>query len=243
MESINNWGSTALDLLFPRHCVGCGTPMGEGTTGFVCALCDGRVPFVESPFCYQCALPFHGAVTDPFVCAYCQDLEFQFERTVVACRAKGIARDCLHRFKYKDQPHVGPHLADWLVRGVKRWLSAADLDLVVPVPLHPRKQRHRKFNQSDYLARALGRAMGWPVQGGNLLRVKDTPTQTKLDARARAANMRDAFALRDPGPFAGKRVGVVDDVFTTGATLNGCARLLLHAGADRVIAVAFARGI
>lgn len=243
MSELRAWSRAAMDIVLPRHCVGCNAPVDNDRPGFVCATCETRVPFVDPPFCYQCALPFAGAVTDPFVCGYCRDMEFAFERTVCGCKATGIARECLHRFKYKKQPHVGPHLADWLVRSVSRWISAGDLDLIVPVPLYPRKKREREFNQSEYLAAALGRSFGVAVSTGNLVRVRDTPTQTHLDAAARAENMRDAFALRRAGVFEGLRVAVLDDVFTTGATIDSCARLLAHAGARQVVAVAFARGI
>jgi ComF family protein len=117
------------------------------------------------------------------------------------------------------------------------------VDAIVPVPLHPRKKRHREFNQAEYLADALGREFHRPVRRRNLRRVKDTQTQTALDAEERRANLRDAFALRNAKEIAGKRLALVDDVFTTGATLDSCAKLLRRGGAANVIALAVARGV
>ena len=139
--------------------------------------------------------------------------------------------------------YLGPHLADWLVGAARRWIDWREVDAIVPVPLHPRKQRHREFNQADYLADALGRTFAVASLKGNVRRVKDTFTQTKLDAEARARNLRGAFAVRDPAAFKGKRLVLVDDVFTTGATLNSCAKGLRSAGAKDVIALAVARGV
>ena len=111
------------------------------------------------------------------------------------------------------------------------------------MPLFPRKERQREFNQAERLARALGRAVNVPVMARHLRRVKETGTQTRLDAGARRANVRDAFAVRRGEAFAGKRLVLVDDVFTTGATLDSCARILRREGAEDVIALAVARGV
>ena len=152
-------------------------------------------------------------------------------------------RDCILRFKYQREMYFGPHLVDWLQVAARRWIDWREVDAIVPVPLHPRKQRHREFNQAEYLADALGKALSVPVVKRRLRRVKDTSTQTKLGAEARARNMRGAFAVRDQTCFDGKRLVLLDDVFTTGATLDSCAKALRSAGAREVVALAVARGV
>jgi ComF family protein len=139
--------------------------------------------------------------------------------------------------------YFGRHLTEWLLGAARRWIDWPNVDAIVPVPLHPRKKREREFNQAEYLAAALGRTFDVPVMTVELRRIKDTVTQTALDAEARAANLRDAFAVRKPGAFEGKNVVLVDDVFTTGATMDSCAKVLRVAGAKRVTALAVARGI
>ena len=135
------------------------------------------------------------------------------------------------------------HLAGWLIAAGKRWIDWGQVDAIVPVPLYPRKQRQREFNQAERLAHGLGRAVSVPVWTRHLRRVKETGTQTRLDADARRANVREAFAARDRGVLDGKRFVLVDDVFTTGATLDACARVLCQEGAQDVIALTVARGV
>jgi ComF family protein len=243
MNALATWACRAVDLVYPRNCQFCATPLSEADRGVVCASCLGTVRWIEPPFCQQCASPFSGKVADTFVCGYCQDLRFSFERAVCACRAEGIVRDSIHRFKYKREMYFGPHLADWLLHAARQWIEWGEVDAIVPVPLHPRKKREREFNQAEYLADALSRAFGVGVLTGQLRRVKDTVTQTALDAEERAANLRGAFAVRRAGMFAGHRLVLVDDVFTTGATMDSCAKVLRVAGAQRVIALAVARGV
>ncbi len=152
-------------------------------------------------------------------------------------------RDCILRFKYQREMYFGPHLVDWLQIAARRWIDWREVDAIVPVPLHPRKQRQREFNQAEYLADALGKALNIAVVKRRLRRVKDTSTQTKLSAEARARNMRGAFTVRNNTAFTGKRLVLLDDVFTTGATLDSCAKALRSAGAREVVALAVARGV
>jgi ComF family protein len=240
---MHRWWERLVGLVYPRNCRLCATPLTEAEPGVVCAACLAQAKLIEPPFCQRCALPFTGAITDTFTCGYCARLEFRFDRAVSACRAEGVVRDCIHRFKYDRELYFERHLADWLIGAARRWVDWTAVDAIVPVPLHPRKRRHREFNQAEVLARSLSRAMARPVMVGNLRRIKDTETQTRLGAAERAANLRGAFAVRDPAGVAGRRLVLVDDVFTTGATLDGCAKVLRLAGAAQVTALTVARGI
>jgi ComF family protein len=188
-------------------------------------------------------LPFDGALPEPFACGYCAGLKFHFSRAVAACRAEGVVRDAIHRFKYGRELYFERHLADWLLAAARERVDWAAVDAIVPVPLFPRKEREREFNQAELLSRSLGKAVGRPVIARKLRRVKETGTQTRLDAAARRENVRDAFAARGGEVFAGKRLALVDDVFTTGATLDACARVLHEMGAQDVIAITVARGV
>ena len=242
--AVRLWARRAFDIVWPRNCRFCAEPIPDTETGVVCRGCLASAKLIEPPFCRQCALPFSGTVTDePFVCGYCRDLRFHFSRTVSACRAEGVVRDCILRFKYNRELYYGPHLADWLIGAARQWIDWQEVDAIVPVPLHPRKQRHREFNQAEYLADALSRAVGVPSVKGKVRRVRDTSTQTKLDAEGRARNLRGAFAVRDSAIFQGQRLVLVDDVFTTGATLNSCAKVLWLGGAKEVVALTVARGV
>ena len=232
-----------VDLVWPRNCVLCSTPLGETDRGVVCPDCLRTVRWIEPPHCQRCSLPFEGVISESFACGHCQGRPFHFERAVCACRAEGVVRESIHRFKYRGQMYLGTHLADWLVAAARSRIDRREIDAIVPVPLHPRKKRQRGFNQAEYLADALGRALAAPVIASNLKRVRDTRTQTQLDARQRASNLRHAFAVRRPSDLEGRRLVLVDDVFTTGATLDGCAKVLIAAGARQVVALTVARGI
>ena len=210
----------------------------------VCPECVSSAKRIEPPFCRQCASPFTGTVSgEIFVCGNCQGSRFNFSRAVCACRAEGVVRDCILRFKYNRELYFGPHLVNWLVAAAQRWIDWREIDGIVPVPLHPRKQRQREFNQAEYLAAGLSRVVKVPVVKRGLRRIIDTPTQTKLDAESRRKNLRGAFAARDASAFTNRRLVLLDDVFTTGATMDSCAKTMKSAGAREVIALAVARGV
>jgi len=233
---------TALDLIYPRNCQFCTEPLCDREPGVICASCLALAKRIESPFCQRCSLPFAGQINDPFECGYCQDIPFHFSRAVAACRAEGVVRDCIHRLKYNRELYYLPHLVDWLIAAGREHIDWTTIDAIVPVPLHPRKQRDREFNQAELLARDLSREFGKPLIGNGVRRVKETQTQTKLAAAERRVNLRAAFTA-GRGQVAGLRLVLVDDVFTTGATLDSCASLLVDQGAAAVMALTVARGI
>ena len=233
---------TALDLIFPRNCQLCTMPLRDQDPGVICPSCAALAKRIESPFCYRCSLPFSGQIPAHFVCGYCHDIPFHFSRAVAACRAEGVVRDCIHRLKYNRELYYLPHLVDWLVAAGHDHIDWTTIDAIVPVPLHSRKQRDREFNQAELLARHLSRVFKKPLINHAVRRVKETLTQTKLAAVERRMNLQAAFAA-GRGRVAGLRLVLVDDVFTTGATLDSCASLLVNQGATAVLALTVARGI
>lgn len=154
----------------------------------------------------------------------------------------GIVRDLIHRFKYGGEVWVGALLADFLTQGLRDpRLKGRSFDAVVPVPLHPLRRREREFNQAEVLGRELARKNNLAFCEA-LERLRYTVTQTHFDRRRRMQNLRDAFGLRRNAPVQGKDLLLVDDVLTTGSTLDECARVLLAAGARSVRALTVARG-
>ena len=150
-------------------------------------------------------------------------------------------REALHAFKFRGRRALAAPLGALLVEAMDGRLPMGGPALLVPVPLHPRRERERGFNQASLLARRLGRAWRVPVRDDVLVRAVATPSQTELDAKARRANVRDAFRLRRPDLVAGRHVLLVDDILTTGATLSECARSLRGGGAAVVGALTVAR--
>jgi ComF family protein len=150
-------------------------------------------------------------------------------------------REAVHAFKFRGRRALAAPLGDLLVEVTDGRLPAGRPGLLVPVPLHPRRERERGFNQASLLARRIGRAWQVPVHDDALVRRVATPSQTELDAPARRANVRNAFRLRRPELIAGRHVLLVDDILTTGATLSECARCLRAGGAATVGALTVAR--
>lgn len=233
----------ALGLVYPENCQLCRAGRAGAAEGFVCARCWQGVRFVRPPLCDRCGLPFEGEITTTFECANCREMTLHFESARAAVVASGPVLEVIHRYKYQQAEWFEPFLADLLSREAAPVLRAGGWDAVVPVPLHPRKERERGFNQAARLAVALGRASELPVRRDWVRRVEFTRTQTALSRAERAANMRGVFEARPGLRLNGEQVVLVDDVLTTGATTSACAKALLDAGAGRVAVWTLARGL
>ena len=240
---LKDWSNVALSFLYPEVCQLCGVERATPRDGFVGEACRKKVKFIHAPFCERCGLPFPGDITTAFECANCREMELHFVRARSAVAAAGVALDVMHHYKYRRALWFEPFLADLLVSAAVPELGAERWDGVVPVPLHPRKQNEREFNQAERLARRLSAATGIPTRVNLLRRVAPTRTQTLLTREQRAANVCRAFAVRDDVALAGQSLIVVDDVLTTGATTSACAKVLLDQGAKKVCVWTVARGL
>jgi len=242
-EPIRRTLNRGLALLYPEVCQLCKEEPATPKTGFVGSKCWSQVRFIRPPFCDRCGLPFEGEITGTFECTNCNDMKLHFTSARSAVVAKTVTLEVIHRFKYSRALWFEEFLADLLLREAAPVLRGHGWDMIVPVPLHPLKEREREFNQSALLARRLARATDIPSHEKILQRTKPTETQTHLSRDKRAENMKSAFAVRPGSPLDGKRIVVVDDVFTTGATTNDCARALRNAGAQEVCVWTVARGL
>ena len=226
---------TAADLLYPPACVGCETPLSHGE--YLCAPCAEAVPRIEPPFCAVCSRHFEGEIPAdvPLVCRDCRAQDFAFACAVSARRHVKLAQDLVVRFKYGHEYYLRRSLTDWLTEAFHDdpRLRVQPADALVPVPLHPRRERERTFNQAAVLARLLGRRIGLLVLPA-LRRVRFTETQTALTRAQRLENLRGAFACARRHPVIGAHLLLIDDVFTTGSTVDECARVLRRAGAASV---------
>ncbi len=233
-------GGTVARLLYPPHCVQCGKPTPEGEC--LCRACLDGAKRIQPPFCEVCSQPFDGEMDDFIVCSNCHDRRFSFSCAVSAYRSRGVVREFMHRFKYEGESYLRRPLARWLAEALDdARIREKPFDFFVPVPLHPLRLRTREFNQAEVLARLLSRDAGPPVLNC-LRRVRNTPTQTRLDREQRMENLRNAFEMRKNADVRGRHLLVVDDVFTTGSTVEACSRVLNRAGAASVRAITIARG-
>ena len=232
---------TALGTLcFPPHCAACRIATEPGI--HICTGCAGGATRIEAPFCECCSQPFDGAITQQFTCSNCAGREVHFQCAVAAYRSTGVVRDFIHAFKYERQFHLRRPLADWLARALDDpRIASRPFDALVPVPLHHIRFREREFNQAAELASLVSRRCGIPVWNA-LGRTRYTSTQTKLNRAERMENLRGAFRVRQTARVKNRHIVLVDDVFTTGSTVEECSRVLLRAGASSVRVITVARG-
>jgi len=226
-------------LLYPPVCAICRANIRGGQ--HLCDQCDAKAIRIVAPFCQTCSEPFEGAITGAFTCANCAHRTIHFDAAVAAYRSRGIVREIVHSFKYGRQIYLRHLVARWLYAALNdERLRERRFDIIVPVPLHPTRERERGFNQASLLAESLSAQISTPSKP-LLERIRYTTTQTALDRAERMENLHNAFRLRKNADVRGLRVLLIDDVLTTGSTLSECARVLKRAGATSVDAATAAR--
>ncbi len=232
-------GSRLLDIVLPPRCLKCGTAIDA--VGAMCADCWPDVAFLAPPHCAACGLPFEFDLGPEALCGACARERPVFARARAAFRYEDGSKDLILRFKHADRTDAAPAFARWMVRAGD--VLVADADLIAPVPLHWLRLFARRYNQAALLASALGALSGKPAVNDLLLRRRRTPSQGGLGAAARRRNVVGAFTVhpRHRVRVADKRVLLVDDVLTTGATATACAGALLRAGAATVDVLTLAR--
>ena len=196
--------------------------------------------FVPEIFCARCGTPFLSAqrLDEEGLCRLCRTGAVEFEAAYSFGLYEGALRELIHLLKYEGVRELAPRMGEWLAAALPR---GQRFDAIVPAPLHWWRKLRRGFNQSALLARELGRRTGLAVEEGLLRRVRATPQQANLPLAGRRKNVAGAFRVARPERAAGKRLLLIDDVYTTGATLNACARALKKAGAAHVSTLTLAR--
>jgi ComF family protein len=242
-NGVKCWLDAGLSFFYPECCQYCGSERARADQGFVCASCWQDVKFITPPFCERCGLPYEGDITVPFECSNCREMDLHFCQARAAVVARGMVLEIIHRYKYQRALWFEPFLADLLVRQAAPALREDPWDMIVPVPLHHLKESEREFNQAERLGFHLSAATQVPLNRRLVQRVEPTRTQTRLSRAERAANVRRAFALKKSDVLKGKRVVLIDDVFTTGATTSACAKVLLMGGAAEISVWSLARGL
>jgi competence protein ComFC len=222
---MNIWIKSVLDLVFPVE------PLPE------------ELPSTGEHLCFRCGESYEGNLEGTFRCSNCAGRRWYILKARAAYRAEREVRQVIHEFKYQKQFHHLPLLTTWLEAGFDRFYRNEPevWDALVPVPLYPLRRREREFNQAEELAQSLGKKIRLPVLDA-LQRIKKTETQARLRRSERLRNQMNAFELKRGFDLKGKRLLIIDDVFTTGATINACAQVLQQAGAGRLAALTVARG-
>lgn len=234
------FGGALADFVYPRLCCGCGERVMEPRR-LVCPPCEAGLTDLALPLCPTCGLPDArgGAPT----CDDCPRGLISFTAARGTTPFTGLARTLVEKLKYDGRVEYADMMAGRMALIAAEQFCGVPFDAILPVPLHKVRHRDRGFNQSEEMARRLSRHLAVPLNTKLLLRVRQTRSQTTLRRRERAENIREAFACPHPAAVAGKHLLLVDDVYTTGATLNECARTLSEAGAVSIHCLAYARAV
>lgn len=212
----------------------------------MCAVCWDKAMAlrIQPPWCTCCGIPFQGFNPEPgHLCSDCMSSLPPFSGARSFGYYEGELSRAVQEFKFHGRRNLSSLLGPLAARAVLGTWSREEIDLICPIPLHPRRMRERGFNQSERIARSVSDLLGILSSPGALRRIRHTPPQVGLTDPERLRNVRGAFHAPHPGLVSGKRILLVDDVMTTGATLRSAARALLDAGAMRVCAVTVARAV
>lgn len=238
-----------LDWLYPPRCRGCAERIEGRDRDCFCRRCWAKIERVGRPLCRICGRPFPDGAGGDHCCALCLIRPPQF------CEARSWAyyprqeledhplRQAVQRFKYGRKVSLGKPLGRLMAHGCREFLAPWQVDLILAVPLHPKRLRWRGFNQSVLLARQVSHAYGIPMDPLLLRRVKPTPPQTQLSEQERRRNVRAAFVLAPGRSVKDRNILLVDDVYTSGATVNECSRRLKKDGAQHVYVLTLARAV
>jgi ComF family protein len=233
-----------LNLIFPPICPICKTLLvSKAKNAIICPDCHKAIRPVRPPYCPCCGLPYPSGDKKGHLCAPCLKERRYFEVHRTCALYEGALKEAIHRFKYGGVLPLVTVFGDLLHSAFRSLTRDYPVDLLVPVPLHIRRLRERGFNQALLLVKELSKRTGIPYAERALKKIKDTPFQITLKKRERKKNLRRAFQVKDRETIKGKAVMLVDDVYTTGTTVNECSRALRMAGAERVAVLTVARAL
>ncbi|HEY5626735.1 MAG TPA: ComF family protein [Nitrospira sp.] len=238
------WSRRVLRFMMPVACIGCDKPLATDPVPFFCRQCWDAITPITGPTCFRCHQPFASAAatswTPTHQCQNCLAHPPGYQRAWTLFPYLPPLQDAICSFKYHGKVALAKPLASLMISALP---NEIDTDIILPVPLHPGRLREREFNQSLLLADQVGHHLSQPVSPHQLVRSLPTAPQTTLSRQERLHNLRQAFAVRNPDTIAGRKLLLIDDVFTTGTTLSECAKALLRAGAESVSALALARTV
>ena len=237
-RNVSKAASVLLDALFPRRCPVCGQIPGAGEV--ICPPCLKKLSFVSSPVCKKCGKEIISETME--YCLDCTRHRRSFESGISLLNYNEAASRSMAAVKYKNKREYLDFYADEAVRRCGWKLRQMNADCLVPVPVHPRRQRTRGFNQAEILAEKLGEALETEVCSDLLIRVRKTKPQKELNNEERLRNLQEAFVLSGPVPRQYRTVILIDDIYTTGSTMEACSRKLKEAGVFRVYCISICSG-
>ena len=236
---LSRWIDTALAIAYPEQCQLCEQHSATAAQGYVCRSCQKSLRPTKPPWCHQCGLPVSANQPPDAPCLNCRETDRQFHQARAAFTAQGPMREIIHRYKYDQHEFFEPLLKQCCLQATLP--SPTTYTALIPIPLHPTKERERGFNQADRLAAFFAKLFDIPINAGLLKRVRFTETQTHLSRSQRLRNLRGAFVCSNS--TCEGRFLLIDDVMTTGATASAAAHALKKAGAQQVDVLTLARAL
>ena len=231
-----------LDLIYPLRCQICQTRQDPDMGSSLCCDCALKLQRNQPPFCKKCGRSLLGARGPQTVCYECSFRKLYFERAWSCYIYDGLTKECVKLLKYKKRVSLGKPLSGLMLEFFNRNMKGIDLDMIVPVPLSKKRLIQREFNQAELLSENISKGMGLDISSDNLIKRRNTSSQSDLPRRERLRNLQSAFCVRRPYEFRGKKILLIDDVITTCATINESSKTLIEAGSGKVYALSLARG-
>jgi len=230
-----------INLLYPSICRICSKKIDDFNRN-ICPYCVKKIKERLPPFCAKCGRQLRGYAESIYTCADCGRDAPHFDRAWSACCYEDTLKNLIHDFKYKKITSLSKDFTALTVNFMKKYNAGKDCQMVISVPMHPDRLFKREINHSDILARDLGRALKIPYSKNILMKIKNTSLQSKLKREARMKNLSSSFSLKNSLIVLDKNILLVDDLFTTGSTVNECSKVLKDAGARYVEVITLARG-
>lgn len=231
-----------INLFYPALCRACLKKINESDRN-ICADCAKKITERLPPFCIKCGRQVKGSPESTAgICQDCEDDTPYFDRAWSACHYDGILKDLIHGFKYRKITSLSTDFTALIINFMKKYGIGKECQLILSIPMHPNRLFKREINHADILAGALGKNLGVPYSGNVLKKIKNTEFQSTLGRQERIKNLRSSFSLKNSSVVHGKNILLVDDLFTTGSTVNECSRLLKNSGAGYVEVITLARG-
>lgn len=234
-----------LNIILPRQCAVCSTNINGSKRDFLCDCCFEAIEIIKDPFCKSCGRPFVSKETlrhsPGHLCAACREKKLYFHSARAIGAYSGILKKLIHIYKFKKKRALGEPLSEIMIDHLDKRFERIDFDMLLPVPLHKKRLREREFDQSLLLALHMGRRLKIPVLADFLIRCRYTRPQLELKVKERARNVKNAFKINGVNRIEGKNILLVDDVFTTGATVNECSRVLKKQKPNRIDVLVLSR--
>lgn len=238
---MNSFLSDLIDFIYPPVCFLCKAALQRSDAGNICLNCRRRIAYVEPPWCARCGRAYAHEPQFEHLCGECITRPRNYRRARSVAHYRGLLRNVLHLFKYGMKQHLALTLGSMMTERLASLHSEWQHDLIMPVPLHPRRLRGRGFNQALSLAAALSRHVRVPLDRFTLKRVRWTKSQVGLSEAQRASNVQDAFLVSRPEAVRDASILLIDDIYTSGSTVDECSRVLMNAGAEAVDVLTLAR--